>query len=327
MSTHTSLKPIGYLLSETWQLYKKHINILALVAVIPLIFAGVEMTLRPEFAVNSSSEVALFVLLAVFGLAHLVFGILSPLALIESVHAVNHGKTPELSRMYEKAFTSVLPYLFIVVIALVIFVGGSLLFIIPGIVVGLYLSLALFVYLFEDKKGMDALVTSAWYIRDFWWDILSRHIVLGILVALASLAFTIVFAPALFVLGFTHAVFGFVFQLFLYMAIVPFAIVFSYFIYKDIKEVKASSVPTKSFYEEAERIFIILIVIPCLFALAIFVWFMLPHSPYEGRMGFSYHNRYQSSSFVGTWGDPSGNVSREHMMMQQYQDPNSSTNY
>ena len=71
----------------------------------------------------------------------------------------------------------------------IVILGGSILFLIPGIIVSIYLMFVLFVFLFEKKRGIDALIQSAWYVKGFWWDLFARKLILSILVIVSLIVF------------------------------------------------------------------------------------------------------------------------------------------
>lgn len=278
MATQPSLQPIGTLFGDTWRLYKKHINVLALVGVIPLIFAGAKMILSPSFIANYGYPLWLiFVLLtasAIFALVHIIFTIILPLALAEAVDEGHRGKTVETSAVYKRAFAETIQYLFVLMLVVIVFLGGSVLFIIPGIVVAIYLKFAIFTYLFEDKRGMDALVTSAWYVKGSWWAIVWRQILLAAVLILAGLVFIVVVGLIVLTVNFdpqsSPAIFNILFLLFAFMFLIPYAITYVYLIYKDAKSLKEGREPHKDFVDESEKLFIILLIVAAVAVLVIF---------------------------------------------------------
>jgi len=234
MATQPSLKPISTLFGETWRLYKKHMNALALIGVIPLIFAGVKMILGPNFIGDHGYPLWIILVLltaaAVFALLNLVFTIILPLALAEAVDEGHKGKEVETSAVYKRAFAETIQYLFVLMLVLIVFLGGSIIFIIPGMVVAIYLKFAIFTYLLEDKRGMDALVTSAWYVKGSWWAILWRQILLAIVLVVIAFVFIIIVGAAIIALGFSPAIFSILFQLFAFMILIPYGMTYIYMV-------------------------------------------------------------------------------------------------
>jgi hypothetical protein len=247
-------------------------NLLALVSVIPFIFEGAKSVIyHADYIDGAASAVAIILAVIAFTLLYIIFSIVLPLATTEAINEVHAGKIPEVGHVYKKAFSHFIQYLLVIFFVVVVSLGGYLLFVIPGIVAGIYVMFAMYTYYFEGKKGMDALVLSAWYVRGLWWDIFARKIFLALIVLFASLVFMGVVGTVTLALGFGFGVFSFLFNLFLFMIVVPFSLTFSYLLYKDAKSVKAHHpLPTAEFQDEAERTFIILLVIASLAALVFF---------------------------------------------------------
>lgn len=70
--------------------------------------------------------------------------------------------------------------------------GGMILFIIPGIFLGVVLQFAVFAYFTENKKGFDALLASYTYTKGYFWAVLWRGIVVGVLIMAVSLLVTLI---------------------------------------------------------------------------------------------------------------------------------------
>jgi len=105
---------------------------------------------------------------------------------------------------------------------LVILVGGILL-IIPGIIFYIYFEFSFFVFVGEGIKGAKALSRSKELVKGYWWQVFLREIV--IMIVLFVSAWAIGQIPVIgFFLGLVLAT--------------PFVIIFSYLIYKDLKQIK-----------------------------------------------------------------------------------------
>ena len=307
MATHHSLKTITSLLEESWKLYKKHINVLALISVIPLVFRGVIIALGPidVGGIETNILISFTILMLVFGLLYLIFAIVSPVALVDAVGDVHGGRYPSASEAYKKAVSLFFPYLTVFILSLLVVVGGFALFIIPGIVISTYVSLTIFVFLFEEKRGFDALVKSAWYVRHFWWDILARHVISVMIYTGLFIVFSFVVGTALYLLGFNQHVYAFLRDLFIYLGLAPFTVIYSYLVYKDIKEVKGHSEPDHAFVKEADQLFVMFTVLGCLVALFTFFVITLypprPPRPHVYINQFRPHTTYLINSDSGEY--------------------------
>ena len=278
-TSHTSLRPIGESLKVAWTLYRKHMNALALVSIIPLIFGAVGMTLHPELAANRQVFLGMIGIIAVFNILNLVFTILMPVALISTIEDSEHGHHTDMNKAYNKAFSLGLPYLFVLLLSGVIVFGGSIFFLIPGIIVNTYLMFVAFIFLCEGKRGIDALIQSAWYVRGFWIDIFARKITSAVVALVAIILFSTIISGLGAMTGFESTVLDFLVSLFTFILVVPFTICFTYVIYKDAKTAKSHTAPTAAFHSKAEKIFIILMIIAALFVFALFL--LISFAPQE----------------------------------------------
>ncbi|MCL4427132.1 hypothetical protein M1534_02120 [Patescibacteria group bacterium] len=79
-------------------------------------------------------------------------------------------------------------WLFIILLTIIVTAGLSL-FIIPGIILSIWFSVALFVLVYEDRGILHALAMSKEYVRGHWWDVFWVRSFFGFLVgALAFIA-------------------------------------------------------------------------------------------------------------------------------------------
>jgi hypothetical protein len=67
--------------------------------------------------------------------------------------------------------------------------GASVLFIIPGIILGVYAVFTAFTFILDHKRGLAAIVQSWWYVRGRWWAVFGRCIALAFLTILPLLAY------------------------------------------------------------------------------------------------------------------------------------------
>lgn len=112
----------------------------------------------------------------------------------------------------------------------------SILFIIPGIIFAVYYGQAYFVLLFEDKKGMSALKRSKELVKNYWWPVAGRNLLLGLVF---SAVFIVLSLPLnaikdnAVIYQFWNIIINVVSFLF-----GQFAVVFSYLIFKDLRQIK-----------------------------------------------------------------------------------------
>lgn len=74
----------------------------------------------------------------------------------------------------------------LVLLSALTFYGGLTLLFIPGIVVGIWISLALFVYLEDGVAGINALIRSRDHVRGHWWTVFGRLALVTILMLIGT---------------------------------------------------------------------------------------------------------------------------------------------
>jgi hypothetical protein len=280
-------------------------NALTLVSIIPFIFGAVGMTLHPDLAVNNAAFWGIFAVLGVFNVLNLIFSLVMPLALVTTIDELHHGRTIDVNSAYKKAFSVAIPYLVVLLLSAIAVLGGSVLLIIPGIIANVYFMFVIFVFLFEGKRGLDALAQSAWYVRGLWLDVFARKIAIGVIVFVSLVLFMAVAGGLSLFAGFGIPVFSFLIDLFLFMFIVPFTICFSYSVYRNLRSIKeheSHKAHYAGFIADAEKISVILLVVAALAALTVFTLFIFWPGHFSGilmmhgNMMTTYHH---SHGFMG----------------------------
>lgn len=130
------------------------------------------------------------------GTLSLLGSIGSVIATLAIINALAHGTDVEGSyRVATKLFG---PSVWIILLNMLAIAGGTVLFIVPGIILGVALMFANYILVVEDKRGMRALALSWGYVRGYWWAVVGR-------VVLASLIFAgvimLIYLPAFLIFG------------------------------------------------------------------------------------------------------------------------------
>jgi len=135
----------------------------------------------------------------------------------------------KLKEIFQEAWKKLWQYFWIMVLVGFFTILFSIFLIIPGIIVGIYLSFCSYVFIVEKEQGMNALKRSWALVKGNWWKVFGR-------VVLLNIVFGIIFS----ILGSVNDLLGSVFQL----LSMPFGIIFLYLIYFELKKSKEIQVPT-----------------------------------------------------------------------------------
>jgi hypothetical protein len=86
-------------------------------------------------------------------------------------------------------------YLWASIIVGVIVMLATILLIIPGIIVGVYFSFFSYVLIAEKIKGYSAAKRSKELVTGYWWDVLGRMVVLGLIYIGILIALMLIIVP------------------------------------------------------------------------------------------------------------------------------------
>jgi len=244
-----SLVGIRALLQNSWQVYKKEFRV----------FLGV---LVPAFVVAIGAGLVGYLQSPIIGVLFNLIGLIVSLWVGLSLLYVMKDREVGIGarEALQKGWRRLLSYLWIIVLVSFITTGGFFLLIIPGIILSIWFSSAVYVFVAEDKRGMTALLRSKHLVSGYWWGVFWRSILLGLVGFLFILPFIILefaFGAGIgFLSGFEgeeqiggnikaviRIPFGFVQWLFS-----AFAVAYAYLLYENLRDLKASTL-----FEEPTR--------------------------------------------------------------------------
>lgn len=231
ISQISALPRIGDLLKRTWQIYKGRFGTFLGIMIFPLIV--------------SFLVIFLGTLPKIFGLAvlHYLFLIISFIvAIIVSFWAQvsllfaikDREEKIGIKESLRRGWHRIVSFIWISILIGFINMGGSLLFIIPGIIFAIWFSFATFVLISEDFRGMNALFRSKQWVSGNWGKVFWRFLVIGII--LLIIYFCIAFPATFLVSENLSNIISSIVSLFL----TPFAITYSFLIYEDLRKLKGS---------------------------------------------------------------------------------------
>lgn len=224
------LSPIRTLFAASYAAYRPAMMHLIAFEVLPMLVMMVFGALA--FATSLAGVPAAAVAIILIGVIFtIIISICVGIAMIKRVHTPRASL--DLRASLEATRPLFLPYLFVGLLVAVFVLIGFILFIIPAIVIGVWLSFSYFVLVLEGVRGMEALKTSKEYVRGLWFPIFGRIIVLVV----GMMAFMTVLTVILEIIfgkgGITDLLTTIV-----NLVISPFALVYFYHLYMDVKRVK-----------------------------------------------------------------------------------------
>ena len=192
------------LLKEAWAIYTQRWAAYSGIMIYPLLFLipfflvvafGASSTILLEKAFAFDAFVVLLLpLVLVFALLTLFVQGWAQVALIYAAKDREEGIG--VKQAYQRAMGKVIPYWWVAFLTGLIVMGGLLLFIVPGIIFISSFSLAMFVLVVEDIRGMDALLKSREYVKGLRGKVLGRLIFAGLIYLVVSILLSILSSVA-----------------------------------------------------------------------------------------------------------------------------------
>lgn len=204
-------------------------------ALIPLIIilalAGIDTFLGERSPLSFQIFLAVVSVAGIF--LALYFAIRAYLGIFLLVKKNYEGQELAIYKETKKIFW---PYIGLALLSTVLILLWTLLLIIPGIIYSVFYCLAVYVFFFEDKRGMAAIRRSIKLVSDYWWPVFGRVIVVALLmwviIMLISLPLSYIAKPSFlyyFWSGLVQVV---------NMVIGPIVLLFTYQIYQELVKIK-----------------------------------------------------------------------------------------
>jgi hypothetical protein len=196
---------IGEILRTAFQLYRRHwttLMAIAAVVVVPLTllqygighwFRSHGQQLQGQAAASTSfwAVVSASLLAALVGL--LLYQVLTG-AITRTIATEVTGQDLGLEQSYRFGLARLAPILVVSILVGLATIGGLILFIIPGIYIGVRLAVSIQALVVEDKRGTEAIRRSWDLVGGHWWHAAFTLLVAGLLTAVVNAVITAPFS-------------------------------------------------------------------------------------------------------------------------------------
>jgi hypothetical protein len=260
-------------------IYKERFALIAAIAGVPFLFGLVQIFLPTPPAIPAF----VYFLLE---LAALVVGLLSGLALVSAI--VESGHTFESA--FKKSWTLVLPYVWLGILSMLTIWGGLILLFLPGIYLAISLSFSIYVFFVEGERGFSALAKSWHYVKNYWWAVFGKLILLGAVIIFLSWLLLAISNPSATISVFQNStpvenlslMSQILNALFSNFIVLPLAILYSFGLYRALAEIKAGAEPSAEDSDRNKKILKAFAVIGAitLAGFLLFTGFFLKYAPY-----------------------------------------------
>jgi hypothetical protein len=256
--TISSLPGATAIFGQAWSIYKQRFGTFLGVMVIPMIIMIVLLAisagggflsiglLSSKFAAGG---IGLLILLAIlFFVVAFISQVWGQTALLYAIKDSQEGIG--VGEAYRRGWHKIFSYLWVSLLVGFITLGGFLLLIIPGIIFAVWFSLAVFVLIAEDLKGMNALLKSKEYVKGKWGGVFWRFLFIGSISLIVSLAPILIFS--LLKIPFGEGISRLIIGLFL----TPLVMTYSFLVYSNLRALKGEFVFAPTGGKKATFIFI-----------------------------------------------------------------------
>lgn len=223
------LPVFSHFFSKTFSVYKNNFWTFLIISAIPFIVSFLFLNIFLKLIIKSSLA-NIFLIIPIYLIIVIIFlwvNLSLLYAVKERENKINIGVA------LKKGWSNLGSYLWVSFLVFIIVLGGSILFIIPGIIFMVWFALATYVLVDENKKGMDALKRSkeliSGYVTAFW----GRTLLFGLIISLVLFLFS-------FIIGIVPVFSSFLNYISTLINIITSAlsIIFIFLVYENIKKVK-----------------------------------------------------------------------------------------
>jgi hypothetical protein len=251
----SNLPGVGDLLKRVFSAYKSRLGTLVGIIFISLVAGLILYVAEALFSISSNiisgfgGILASILVSLIWNLTGLFIGFWAQIALIFAIK--DREEKIGIVESFRRGWHKIISFAWVSFLVGFIVLGGYMLFMVPGIIFSIWFAFSTFVLISEDLRGMNAIFRSKQLVAGYWWKVLWRFFVMGVIVLavliIPFLIYMFLFAgssvmsvsPAMlarFAILITAPLFIF---LFINLFVTPFISVFNFLLYEDLKKQKA----------------------------------------------------------------------------------------
>ncbi len=236
------------LLKSSWAFFKTNWKILTLIVGLPTAVMTVGQLL------TLTGNAVLIVIAVILSIAAAIFSVASSPAAIDTVRTII--KDPSivitLKGQYKVGFGFFWAVVLVAILQGLVAFGSIVLFVIPGIIVSLYIGMSMFACVLDGKKGLSTLTESYSLVRNRWWAVLGRLVILGLVFIGIYIVYSIIVAGLMFlvnlIIGSSAVVVAtLITNLIINVVVSSFVMVYMYKLYSALKVTRQADVTTVAF--------------------------------------------------------------------------------
>ena len=184
------------LIKQSLAFYKKNYKIFFQIAAVSTGF----ILLRDIIEAISGTDLPSTIILAVLGFVLAIANIFVTISTFKAIKEYDSGATPDVKTLFKDSRSIFWSYIWVAILTSLVVMGSSLPLIFPALILTEYLFFAVYALVVDNKKGVNALSQSLYYVRGNWWAVLWRGAVFACLLTLIGLVLAVtifvIFVPA-----------------------------------------------------------------------------------------------------------------------------------
>lgn len=273
-AVYQSLPPASKMLWRSFSFYAEHWHVIVGIALIPILIAGPNILFGEYIP-------ALAILITVLAA---VVGFLARLAMFNVV-AEEGDPAGGIIGAYKNGWQILIPFVWVSALLTLTTLGGFFLFIVPGVLLSIWLSMSFYAFIIEGQRGVSALTASWYYVKGYWLPVFWRFLFLGIIVGVAGLLINFVVAVPSFFVALEHGTTGapeysplgqLINLLFNHAVASPLYIIYAYILYQSLRAVKNKTPPVENQTQLKNKVITFMVIGAIgILALTIFAGFFL----------------------------------------------------
>jgi hypothetical protein len=187
----------GKFILDIWKLFIQNWLILCAVGVLPYIFIDSAGLLLDSDYLSDSTALIISLILLIVGA---IIFIAMQGAIIHIANNTLNTNIVSFTEAFVNSYKLGFKQFWIIILTMImhvfVLVGSTSLFIVPGVIISVYVSMYMLIVVLENKRPLDALLESYELIRGKWWPVISRAIIVSIVFVIPLL---IIFSGAFFI--------------------------------------------------------------------------------------------------------------------------------
>lgn len=221
-SSKPQLPGFSEIFRSAWGQFKQNWPTFFGISILPFVFSFVF-----GFVIKMTGAYFNFGIIITYSIIYALIYILSIISV--SLVVTSKINPPSFSSAYKNSFGFLLSFAWIGILSSLAAFGGTLLLVIPGVIISILLIFSSFAYFTEGKKGLNALIFSWYYARNYKLAVFGRLFLFGLIIMAVSIVVGILAFFSEEVLNFVTALLSAIY--------LPLSTIFSFAIFQSLKQI------------------------------------------------------------------------------------------